>query len=276
VVGFFSSASPSATRTRSTREENAAHDQNPTEQETRRNEARVTSVGCPVAAAHPRGAAQHAEHDEGDAHCEESVRDELRPPEAERDPRTPGYWSVWWAAYLRHWTWPSCVLRSLYLKSSAPAHVHDRMSAGASLAASRQRCRRGRLGAIAPRYRVAGPGRPPALHGPMARLIATLRSGLFHDVGFADLLGSDRNAAVTAKSPGVKAVVDLSHMTVSQMSETETPSSPQQKQHWLAERMLRWSGHRFPLASSPAATRRIHACLKGSTGPLPGLLGRCS
>jgi uncharacterized protein YbjT (DUF2867 family) len=31
-------------------------------------------------------------------------------------------------------------------------------------------------------------------------------------------------------------------MTVSQMSETETTSSPQQKQHWLAEQMLRWSG----------------------------------
>jgi uncharacterized protein YbjT (DUF2867 family) len=26
------------------------------------------------------------------------------------------------------------------------------------------------------------------------------------------------------------------------MSETETTSSPHQKQHWLAEQMLRWSG----------------------------------
>ena len=31
-------------------------------------------------------------------------------------------------------------------------------------------------------------------------------------------------------------------MTVSEMSETETTSSPHQKQHWLAEQMLRWSG----------------------------------
>jgi uncharacterized protein YbjT (DUF2867 family) len=31
-------------------------------------------------------------------------------------------------------------------------------------------------------------------------------------------------------------------MTLSQMSETETTSSPQQKQHWLAEQMLGWSG----------------------------------
>jgi len=50
------------------------------------------------------------------------------------------------------------------------------------------------------------------------------------------------NLAVTAKSLGVKAFVALSQMTVSQMSETETTSSPQQKQHWLAEQMLRWSG----------------------------------
>jgi len=47
---------------------------------------------------------------------------------------------------------------------------------------------------------------------------------------------------VTAKSLGVKAFVNLSQMTLSEMSETETTSSPQQKQHWLAEQMLRWSG----------------------------------
>src|SRR6185312_1116044 len=50
------------------------------------------------------------------------------------------------------------------------------------------------------------------------------------------------NVAVAAKNLGVKAFVNLSQMTVSQMSETETTSSPQQKQHWLAEQMLRWSG----------------------------------
>ena len=50
------------------------------------------------------------------------------------------------------------------------------------------------------------------------------------------------NVAVAAKSLAVKAFVNLSQMTVSQMSETETTSSPQQKQHWLAEQMLRWSG----------------------------------
>jgi uncharacterized protein YbjT (DUF2867 family) len=50
------------------------------------------------------------------------------------------------------------------------------------------------------------------------------------------------NVVATAKSLGVKALVTLSQMTVSQMSERETTDSPQQKQHWLAEQMLRWSG----------------------------------
>jgi uncharacterized protein YbjT (DUF2867 family) len=50
------------------------------------------------------------------------------------------------------------------------------------------------------------------------------------------------NVAVTAKSLGMKAFVHLSQMTVSEMSETETTSSPQQKQHWLAEQILGWSG----------------------------------
>jgi len=50
------------------------------------------------------------------------------------------------------------------------------------------------------------------------------------------------NVAVTAKSLGVAAFVSLAQMTLSQMSETETTSSPQQKQEWLAQQMLRWSG----------------------------------
>ena len=50
------------------------------------------------------------------------------------------------------------------------------------------------------------------------------------------------NVAVTAKNLGVNAFVILSQMTVSEMSETATTSSQQQKQHWLAEQMLRWSG----------------------------------
>src|SRR5262249_5861586 len=41
---------------------------------------------------------------------------------------------------------------------------------------------------------------------------------------------------------GVKAFISLGQMTVSEMSDTQTTDSPQQKQHWLAEQILRWSG----------------------------------
>ena len=57
-----------------------------------------------------------------------------------------------------------------------------------------------------------------------------------------DYLEAAANVAATAKSLGVKAFVSLGQMTVSEMSETETTDSPQQKQHWLAEQILRWSG----------------------------------
>jgi uncharacterized protein YbjT (DUF2867 family) len=58
----------------------------------------------------------------------------------------------------------------------------------------------------------------------------------------SSFLEAATNVAVAAKSLGVKAFVSLSQMTLSQMSETATTSSPQQKQEWLAEQMLRWSG----------------------------------
>jgi uncharacterized protein YbjT (DUF2867 family) len=50
------------------------------------------------------------------------------------------------------------------------------------------------------------------------------------------------NMAVVAKSLGVKAFMNVAQMTLSEMSDTETTNSTQQKQHWLAEQMLRWSG----------------------------------
>src|SRR5260370_35945168 len=48
-------------------------------------------------------------------------------------------------------------------------------------------------------------------------------------------LAATVNAAAVAKHPGVKAFINMSQMTVSQMSITETPPSPQHKLHWLAE-----------------------------------------
>jgi uncharacterized protein YbjT (DUF2867 family) len=55
-------------------------------------------------------------------------------------------------------------------------------------------------------------------------------------------LAATVNTAVLAKHHGVKAFVNMSQMTVSQMSITETTPSPQHKLHWLAEQALNWSG----------------------------------
>lgn len=55
-------------------------------------------------------------------------------------------------------------------------------------------------------------------------------------------LAATINAAAVAKHHGVKAFVNMSQMTLSQMSITETTASPQHKLHWLAEQALNWSG----------------------------------
>jgi uncharacterized protein YbjT (DUF2867 family) len=55
-------------------------------------------------------------------------------------------------------------------------------------------------------------------------------------------LAATVNAAAVARHHGVKAFVNMSQMTVAQMSITETTASPQHKLHWLAEQALNWSG----------------------------------
>jgi uncharacterized protein YbjT (DUF2867 family) len=55
-------------------------------------------------------------------------------------------------------------------------------------------------------------------------------------------LAATINAAAVAKHYGVNAFVNMSQMTVAQMSITETTPSPQHKLHWLAEQALNWSG----------------------------------
>ena len=58
----------------------------------------------------------------------------------------------------------------------------------------------------------------------------------------ASYLEAAVNTAAVARHHGVEAFVNMSQMTVSQMSITETTDSPQHKQHWLAEQALSWSG----------------------------------
>jgi uncharacterized protein YbjT (DUF2867 family) len=50
------------------------------------------------------------------------------------------------------------------------------------------------------------------------------------------------NTAAVARHYGVEAFVNMSQMTVSQMSISETTDSPQHKLHWLSEQALSWSG----------------------------------
>jgi uncharacterized protein YbjT (DUF2867 family) len=49
-------------------------------------------------------------------------------------------------------------------------------------------------------------------------------------------------AAAVKEIPDLEILVNISQMTVSQMSLTEMTESPQQQQHWIAEQVLNWSG----------------------------------
>src|SRR5204863_9780913 len=55
-------------------------------------------------------------------------------------------------------------------------------------------------------------------------------------------LAATVNAAAVAKHHGIKAFINMSQMTLAQMSINQTTPSPQHKLHWLAEQALNWSG----------------------------------
>jgi uncharacterized protein YbjT (DUF2867 family) len=55
-------------------------------------------------------------------------------------------------------------------------------------------------------------------------------------------LAATVNAAAVAKHHGVKAFINMSQMTIAQMSVTESTPSPQHKLQWLSEQALNWSG----------------------------------
>jgi uncharacterized protein YbjT (DUF2867 family) len=69
--------------------------------------------------------------------------------------------------------------------------------------------------------------------------------------------------AAVAREVGVDALVNMSQMTVSQMSLQSTTPSPQQRQHWLSEQALAWSG-------LPVVTVRPTVFLEGFFLPLTG------
>jgi uncharacterized protein YbjT (DUF2867 family) len=76
----------------------------------------------------------------------------------------------------------------------------------------------------------------------MHRAIEGCRRVYFGMSVSAAYLEATINTAAVARHHGVEAFVNMSQMTVSQMSISETTNSPQHKLHWLAEQALSWSG----------------------------------
>ena len=76
----------------------------------------------------------------------------------------------------------------------------------------------------------------------MHRAIAGCESMYFGMSVSDTYLAATVNAAAVAEHHGVKAFINMSQMTLAQMSITETTPSPQHKLHWLAEQALNWSG----------------------------------
>ncbi|HEV7684233.1 MAG TPA: NAD(P)H-binding protein [Pyrinomonadaceae bacterium] len=76
----------------------------------------------------------------------------------------------------------------------------------------------------------------------MHRVIAGCETMYFGMSVSAAYLEATVNVAAVAKHHGVKAFINMSQMTLSEMSITETTASPQHKLQWLAEQALNWSG----------------------------------
>src|SRR5271170_2231714 len=77
----------------------------------------------------------------------------------------------------------------------------------------------------------------------------------------AEYLTASVTMAAVAREVGVDALVNMSQMTVSEMSIQNTTPSPQQRQHWLSEQALAWSG-------LPVVTIRPTVFLEGFFLPL--------
>src|SRR5215510_14669993 len=79
--------------------------------------------------------------------------------------------------------------------------------------------------------------------GDVARALAGCQRLYFGMSVSAPYLEATVTTAAAARQRGdLEVFVNISQMTVSQMSLTEMTDSPQQRQHWLAEQALNWSG----------------------------------
>jgi NAD(P)H dehydrogenase (quinone) len=96
----------------------------------------------------------------------------------------------------------------------------------------------------------------------VARALAGCRRVYFGMSVSAAYLEATATAAAVARERGdLEVFVNISQMTVSQMSLTDMTDSPHQRQHWLAEQVLNWSGlpvvHLRATVSLAAYTRFI-------------------
>src|SRR5712692_1472916 len=74
------------------------------------------------------------------------------------------------------------------------------------------------------------------------RVVSGCRRVYFGMSVSAGYLEATVTMAAVAREVGVDALVNMSQMTVSQMSVQNTTPSRQQRQHWLSEQALAWSG----------------------------------
>ena len=95
------------------------------------------------------------------------------------------------------------------------------------------------------------------------RVVSGCRRVYFGMSVSAGYLEATVTMAAVARELGVSALVNMSQMTVSQMSIQNTTPSPQQRQHWLCEQALGWSG-------LPVVTLRPTVFLEGFFLPLTG------
>jgi uncharacterized protein YbjT (DUF2867 family) len=99
--------------------------------------------------------------------------------------------------------------------------------------------------------------------GDVYRVVSGCRRVYFGMSVSPPYLEATATMAAVARELGVDALVNMSQMTVSQMSLQNTTPSPQQRQHWLSEQVLAWSG-------LPVVTIRPTVFLEGFFLPLTG------
>src|SRR2546421_5303919 len=95
------------------------------------------------------------------------------------------------------------------------------------------------------------------------RVVSGCRRVYFGMSVSAGYLEATVTMASVAREVGLDALVNMSQMTVSQMSIQNTTPSPQQRQHWLSEQALGWSG-------LPVVTVRPTVFLEAFFLPLTG------